>query len=40
MNLAVADMMQQHGWPAFSTFELGYQVMNALLDVRWDGAIT
>ena len=40
MDFAMADVVQQHHWPALAPFELGHKVMEALRHVRWDGPVT
>lgn len=40
VDFAVANMVQQHCWPAFAPFELRDQVMHALWHIGWDWAAT
>ena len=36
VDLAVADVVQQHRWPALAAFQLRGQVVQALWHARWD----
>lgn len=40
VDLAMADMVQQHLGSALTTFQLGDQMVQALWRARWDGTAT
>ena len=40
MDFFVADVVQQHSWPALAAFQLGHEMVQALWDIRWDVAVT